>query len=61
MLFTKFSQLLEVVRCNKKIIEAIRCGPAQDDPFDLIIWYTAKQFLLLGIVPIRDVELTCIF
>ena len=36
-------------------------GPDQDVPFDIILWYIAKKSCFLGIGPIRDVELTCIF
>ena len=36
-------------------------GPAQDVPFDLILWYIAKNSYFFGIGTIRDVELTYIF
>ena len=38
-----------------------RRGPAQDPPFDLILWYTAKNSYFVVIGKIHDVALTCIF
>ena len=35
-------------------------SPDQDAPFDLILWYIEKTYFF-GIVPICDVEITCIF
>ena len=33
----------------------------QNNPLDIIIWYIEKKYYFVGIEPIRDVELTCIF
>ena len=45
------------------IIWVLYCwhGPAQESPFDLILWYIAKNSHFVGIWPVRDVQLTCIF
>ena len=43
------------------IIVCIGRGPAQDSPFDIVLWYIAKNSYFVGIGPILDVELTCIF
>ena len=40
---------------------SLGCGTAQDDPFDIILWYIGGKVLLFGIGPINDVELICIF
>ena len=41
---------------NIKILKCGR-GPSQDDPFDIILWYTAKNSYFVGKRPIHDIEL----
>ena len=52
-----------IILQHKKVVldNDVRLGPAQDAPFNIILWYTEKKSYFVGIGPIRDLELTCIF